>query len=410
MPTFRSPVPSILSLCLAFLSQILSAQTSQGSLFFIDDQAASRGISRLSYPSLQLQTLDTGIVSDISFDQQRLFAARGNYADSSGIDAYDLSTLQKTDSLRGIRASRVEIWENYLLVACWDAPYIRVFDPEDQWKTVFVIDSNKVPSAPGAIQTDGSRAFLMESQSIMIIDLALQDTLKRLPTPHPYINQNQNSYLAQSETDLWLAVQYATGAVRSSLLRISKDSLKVRTAFHNEGNDFWGPPVPFGNQIHIYGYPTYYDTGMDSLMYAQSSYSYAIASDSNTLFVWDPGQNSLKSYTGGSLSSTFYYPGHIRDAQFLPQTSTQSLEKKGIFSLNCYPNPARGTVWLEREEPLTGWHYSWRDLRGRMIEAGNLPTAKEVALTVPPVIGLLVLELMSPEGEQTALRVLNQNR
>ena len=96
------------------------------------------------------------------------------------------------------------------------------------------------------------------ASSIIIVGLNSQDTTANVPTPHPYLNQDQNIFLKDAGADFYIGVGYATGGIRSSLLKMNKTTYHVETVFHNEGFAFESNSVIAEDKIYLGAFDNYH--------------------------------------------------------------------------------------------------------------------------------------------------------
>lgn len=408
MPTFRPlfrQIPTLLA-CLAF-SVGFGQTLPSGKLFLLSPRPAYEGLYVIQYPALRLDTVEASPITDFSLNEQFLYTARGrSYLDSAGIDQFSLPALEKTDSLRHLPVDQLATWQDYLLLTTGKPPYVSVVDPQHGWSTVFSLDSTKVTSPPADLQTAGDTAFLLLGASVMLVSLSQQDTLGTIATLPPYLNQHMNRYLVQSPGAFWIGVQYATGAIRSSLLRMDKSSLQVSTAYHLEGGDSWYPPVPFQDRVYVYNALSYYEIGTDSLHYTGTLSSIVVAADelSETRFVWEGQMDSIRTEMENGLSSMVHFPGEVRVAAFHPESVAQGIAFKPREVFQVFPNPTARSIQLVGKGPWSRWQYQWWDLQGRLLEKGLVSSP----LTLPEGRGMLLLQLIGPEGEQVTYRILRE--
>ncbi|MCB0837095.1 MAG: T9SS type A sorting domain-containing protein [Bacteroidetes bacterium] len=363
-----------------FQISILLAQIPQGKLFTYTNNGQDSAANRIGYFQLPDQNyiqLDTISSSDFAIKDGKLYSASGyNHLEHIPVYIYDLQTNTKTDTIEELHARQLDFWKNYLVSVNDSFPYFSVQEADPPYNQLFSLDSSYLPHQPVDMVINQNKAFLLYQTEVKIVDLKLQDTLPSVLVYHPWgFGSGFNTYLTPFGPDIYISVDYATGAIRSSFMSIDTSSLKIDTTFHAEGFMNLYRPVPGENEIFLYNYKSYYDIATDSIyrdtLNSFFSFSYMIAHDpeSHTDFVWGQLQDSVEIYQDDSLVSSIFPPGQLINAVFRKEESSNSIKETLTGrTVRIFPNPASETVFLEFEEPVNLQKVCLYDLWGRKVE------------------------------------------
>jgi hypothetical protein len=326
---------------------------------YLQHQDANPVLASITYPGAIYQVIDSQSTTDLVIGGDLLFAAAAYPTDS--LYVYDRNSHQRMQTLAGIQAQGLDMWEGKLVACSWQAPYLRVYDPQQGYAESFTVLDSLAPAIAGAPQdmlVAGDRAYVLFARHLAVIDLDLEDTLAIVETPHPYPGAGQNRGLCESGNALFISVEYATGALRSSLLRVDKLTLQVDTAFHQEGQAGFFPPLAVGDSIMLYEFPSHYRISADSLFpfSSPSQYmSYALAFDAQS--------NSIFTY-GGVLALTelsYYWQGQSREAvqirglryaRFWAENSTSLAALSPAPDIKLFPNPTPDFLYFQWPEAI----------------------------------------------------------
>jgi hypothetical protein len=323
----------------------------------------------ITHPGAQISFIDSTNLTDFIISGNDLYVANGN------IYRYSIATNQLTDSITGTDAHQLGVWNNRLIALSNTAPHFRVYDTSTK-NLVFALGTGKVSYKPNDILVTGNRAFLLLNDSVIVIDMLLQDTVARFFTFHPFPFAGVNSYVIEKGGFLYVDVEYITGAVRFSLLKIDKTTYQISTLFHYEGAGSFYRPVLLDDNIWLAFLPSRYNIPMDSLTIVPNFDSIAVAADSisHSLFVHNLNSKQIY-YLHQSIAGGFAtLPNQLTKAVFISSLSTKSHEANvQDQSFTIYPNPANDkfTVkWLPHDfNPIFRLYNSL----GKLLQEFNTP-------------------------------------
>ncbi len=344
-----------LSFILCLLCSYAFAQP-VGQLYVQSGQGRTAALSYIDYPSETVHNIEFREMTDLVASPDYLYASA--LYNLGEVYVYDRSNHQRTTTLTNTEARFLELWGDKLVVGSFKAPFLRVYDPAQAYAESFsLLDSTVVPQAPQDMLVAGDRAYLLLNESLVIVDLDLEDTLAVIPTPPPYLNQNQNTSIVDGGEYVYIMVDYVTGALRSSLLQVNKLTLQVKTAFHNEGMASQFPPVAAGDSVFVYEYSSHYDASDDSLyIYSSPSQYFAYA------MAYEPISDVMFTY-GGILTPTqiqYYHQGQastgvavsaVQHLHFASSGNT-AIDSDALTRVSCsiFPNPTvdfLNIIWAE---------------------------------------------------------------
>lgn len=327
-----------------------------GQLYVQHYSTAGATLGYIDYPTEQYQIIETIQSSDLVASNEYLYAAGGFHQDA--IFVYDRATHQRTLTLNNTQAQWLDLWGDQLVVASREAPYLRVYDPVQGYTETFsLLDSTVMPYGALDLLVVDDRAYVLLGASLVIVDLDLEDTLAVIPTPPPYLNQNQNTTLTDAGDYIYITVDYTTGGIRSSLLKVNKMTLQVDLAYHTEQYVNTFPPIAVGDSVFVLQNFSHYDLSDDSLyaIFGPSQYFHSVVE-------YDPISESIFTY-GGVVAATdiqFHIAGQVSANVPLPglshihfaQSSTTAIDDNGFeyISLEAYPNPTSDFLKLAWNE------------------------------------------------------------
>ena len=311
--------------------------------------------------------------NDLVATDEALFVAQGYGQD--GVIVYDLNSLIRTDTIQASYPNWVDTWEDKLVVASSQSPYLRVFDLSNQNQPLFsLIDTSVLTYAPAHMLVSEDRAYVLLYDRVIVVDLDLEDTLAVIHTPHPFSFGGQNTFLADGGDKVYLTVEYATGAIRSSLMSIDKLTLKVDTAFHAEGWTNAVSPVGTSDRIYLYEFNSFYDINGDSLFLFLTPVQlvdYAINYDpkSEAIFTYSGsiGPNSVRYYHNGMFSTPVSAPGLIRSLFSDSKSTAIDPEELTANSIQLFPNPTVDRINLTFDAPKMIRQARIVDTKGRLL-------------------------------------------
>ena len=396
-----------LSLFFVLISGFLFGQT--GDLYLFGDGGKLQYVrfpaqtvhSLDSLPTTNAATLNGKLYT--SFSQQQ---GVGKYF--RGIARYDLVTHQREDTTTLIKAMDVDAWENMLVVTSAEAPYLRVVDPANQYQSRFeLLDTSFVGGAIKTLVYD-DRAYVLGGDKVAVIDLDLEDTIAvvRTDTIPDFWTTCYNWDLEEAGDQIYIYAEYATGAIRTTLLRIDPATLVASQVAHVEF-DLSNEMTEAGDKMYVYGWEGYYDLVADSLYRdpsASSPYRFAVAWDdmSQTVFLRD-GQPladsaSLIPVKNGQAGQAITTKPFTR-GYFVPLSQINSNNRGLSFQYAVFPNPTPDLLEVSFPAPTQVYRYRMLDTQGRTLMAGVPQGSRgfQVDLRKLPRGGYF-LEIQSAEG------------
>lgn len=327
-----------------------------GQLYIQSGANRTAELSYIDYPSGTRHNIDFRETTDLVASPEFLYAS-ALYNDGE-VYVYDRSNHQRTMTLQNTDAKWLDLWGEKLVVASTKAPYLRVYDPAQGYAQSFsLLDSTIMPYTGLDLLVADDRAYVLLGDQLVIVDLDLEDTLAVIPTPPPYLNQNQNTSLTDGGDYIYINVDYATGAIRSSLLKVNKMTLQVETAYHSEMYANIFPPVAVGDSVFVLQNFSHYDLSEDSLkvIFGPSQYFFYVVEH-------DPISEAIFTY-GGVLAPTevvFHHGSTVSPGvpvmglnhAYFAQSSTTAIDDDGFekIALQTYPNPTADFLQLAWNE------------------------------------------------------------
>ena len=338
-------------------------QTPQGKLLVHCSSSTPSKLAYFDFLSATPVIFDTIELTDMIQMNNTLFVA------DNDVYAYDLVSLQKTDTITGIFANKLEKWNNNLIVLSTAAPYFRVFNITTH-NLIFSLNVSKVPMIPNDVAVSANKAFLVYDSTLQIVDLLIQDTLATLPTPHPFPFGGINYFVFPVLNEIYIDVEYATGAPRFSLLKLDQTNMIVDTVFHHEMDHNSAKPVVSNNIIYLAHFLSFYDVITDSLIIAPYNASFVVDLDPsiNILFVYNPLYNTISTYSYNTLIQTYNLPGWLNMALFVPAIPTEINDTR-VFreNIRIFPNPFTDALNIEGNGEGGYLKISMYDLNGNRL-------------------------------------------
>lgn len=411
MATFRAlPIFTIILL----LSSFAFAQGEVGSLFGINRLGADASLFVIDYPNETFSLIDSGAYQDLCLIDSFLYTARHGTASSDDIIyQYHIPSRQVTDSLP-LSTYRLIPWQNQLLALCEAPPYVRVFDPLQSWSLSLQLDTNLIALPPREAVADGDKAYLLYDQSIQIISFSQADTLISVVTPHVFPSAGYNTSLSQDADNLYIGVDYATGAIRSSMLSLDKSNDSVKTAFHRDFRGFFSPPVPYLDRVFVYQYSDYYDIAQDSLyefVHVLTETLISADTGSQQLFVWDVLNRHLSVEYQSQRSNGIGLNQQPDKAIWASTDQSVALEPELAWSFKAYPNPVARSIVIEFPERESQVHLALIDLSGRLFAERTVFKQQKVEWELPANIpSQFILQLTTEDGRSATSSILRDRR
>lgn len=397
-----------LSLLSFFLTGFLFAQT--GDLYLYGGNSS---LQYVRFPAQTVHTLDTLPTTNLTTLDNKLYTSfRKRFAGNNyqrGIARYDLVTHQREDSTSMIPALDVDTWDNMLVVTSSEAPYLRVVDPTNQFQSRFeLLDSSFVGGAMKTLVHE-DRAYVLSSDKVTVVDLDLEDTIAvvRTDTIPNFWATCYNRDIEEAGDQIYIYAEYATGAIRTTLLRIDPQTLTASQVAHVEFNASSGM-TEAGDKMYAYSWPGYFDLIADSMNFDTANIlhnAYAIDHDdaSQTTFLAQfrprPGDYpKVIIFKNGQLSqpipTSLFYQGF-----FVPLSQINSIDQQHSFQYTVFPNPTPDLLEISFPAPTRVYRYRMLDIHGRTLMAGAPHGSRgfEVDLRKLPRGGYF-LEIQSEEG------------
>ncbi|MEZ4687062.1 MAG: T9SS type A sorting domain-containing protein [Bacteroidia bacterium] len=396
-----------LSLFVILLSGIVFGQT--GDLYLFGEGAH---LQYVRFPARTVHNLDSLPATNLAAANGKLYASFSQHQGTGkylrGIARYDLVTHQREDSTTAIKALDVDVWENMLVVTAAEAPFIRVVDPANQYQSRFeLLDTSFVGGAIKTLVHD-DRAYVLGSDKVAVIDLDLEDTIAvvRTDTIPDFWTTCYNWDLEEAGDQIYIYAEYATGAIRTTLLRIDPATLIASQVAHVEF-DLSLEMTEAGDKMYTYGWQGYYDLVADSLHRdpaASDPYRYVVA--------WD-GSSQTAFMKNGRTQTDSTIPMTIKNGQagqpitarpfangfYVPLSQVNSNDGGLSFQYSVFPNPTPDLLEISFPAPTQVFRYRMLDPQGRTLMAGVPQGSRgfQVDLRKLPRGGYF-LEIQSAEG------------
>ena len=344
----------LLSSFLILTSFVLSAQLPVGNVWV----TKSGWPSELGYFLIPLHQatlyIDTLLLGDMVLVDSLVIAGREQ------LNIYDAATGEKLDSLPNAHANQMDNWNQNLVVSRTEAPYLTVFSLFTMGE-FYSLDTTLVSSPCADLLVQNDRAYLLMDTFVLVVDLLGQDTIGRIETEFPFPFGGMNRYLVPGPEGIFVDVEYATGAIRSSMLLIDPNTMTSEILYHLEGGGNLMPPLLVDDKLYIMNYPAYYDWQNDSLYTFPWSGQMKAAIDhdpaSNYLFVYDFHQSTIHAehFVTGDSVFNFSLNTYLGQALFYPTTNLSVNSDEPINNrVGIYPNPSDGNLWVSLPKNLIG--------------------------------------------------------
>ncbi len=370
----------------------LSAQYPTGKLFVHTQKSSFNekdvfGI--VSYYPPVYTVIDSTELTDMMTYDSRIYIANNN------IIIYDIQTIQKIDSVVNTDALYLCEWNDRLITACQSPPYFRVYDILNNHNLEYVIDTSKINNMPMDIIVSGDWAILAIDTNLVIIDLLIKDTLAYVGIDAPLKWAGYSSLLIEANNEVYVDLEYWTGAIRFSFVKLDKINLKTDSVFHVEMNMNVYRPQAVENRIYLTEYPSYYDTGTDSL-YMLGFYSpFVIDHDtaSDCIFVYDDVNKNILCYDDTTLINTFSLPKYLKMALWHNEetTSISSLDFPGYCEI--FPVPARDYINIDFPGIID--HLKVYSINGELLISKQINGLNRINISTLPE-GLYFIEITTP--------------
>ncbi|MEA3444912.1 MAG: T9SS type A sorting domain-containing protein [Bacteroidota bacterium] len=296
---------------------------------------------------------------------------------------------QKLDSIVGANVSQLDMWGENIVVCRYTQPYFTVYSLSTLTE-VFSLDTSKINFTGVDLLVKNNYAFLALDTFVQVIDLQAQDTLLRIQTEHPFPFGGFNRFLIELPASIFVDVEYATGAIRSSMIKIDPVSFTSEVLYHLEGGGNLIAPVPVGDTLFIMNHPSYYDIANDSLhvlpwsgnMKAVFNYDPV----SNHLFIYDFLQNSIyaENLSYGDSVFSFFLNAFLSKAVFFPYTGTSGfIHSANTEIVSLFPQPAGNKLFLKINSPL----------------------APKTELSIYSISGKLIRKIPAHESEKDIIKI-----
>lgn len=381
---------TLLIILLALFAGQISAQSPTGDLYVFGQNE----LQYVSFPAGTTNTLDSLGATNATNSSTRLYTSfsyelTNPRSISYGIASYDLATHQRIDTSTQHPAVDVDVWDNMLVVTTNQAPFLRVVDPAMQYQSRFeVLDSSFTTSPLETLVLD-DRAYVLFADKVAVVDLDLEDTLAviRTDTIPRFWTTAYNWSLEAANGQVLIYAEYATGAIRTTLMKIDPATLTASQVAHMEFQMSWHP-VAAGDEVFAYRYPSFYDTNTDSLYIDSTSYvpgttsftPLAFDAQSQAIFalgiVEVNGRMPLMVFPKGQLppnpssraniaSNSRTYRGY-----WVPLSVINGLDQTTSFQFSVHPNPTPDMLEVNFPAPTEVYRYRMLDASGRTLLAG----------------------------------------
>ncbi len=354
---------------------IASAQVPDGKLYLYTLPTTGNSIGDLGYIDYADQSykqIDSANLTDMtSFEGVLYTAAIYHPTDSTHIRRYDLNSDEFLDSIPKVSPNKLSHWQNKLVFTSYRKPYFRVWDITGD-SLYFSLDSARVPPSTD-VWVLGDSAYVSHGNQITVIDMNLRDTVRRVTATHPWFDGwIQWGTVVQGNS--YFILDYATGAVRFSLFRLSRQSLTLDSVRYVEFYPNPFPLVPAGDRIYLLYHKSHYHIPTDSLYIDPSVESVSLAYDEQeeVLMTYDQlGGQAVESWFNDTITSVVPVPQTVSVAHFVPTDELTHIRNlnRSSNSVSLYPNPAQNRIYLNFGQPTSWNHIRIIDSWGRQVLA-----------------------------------------
>lgn len=353
---------------------IASAQVPDGKLYLYtlpttSNQAGDLGY--IDYADQSYKQIDSVNLTDMTSFEGVLYTAEYTHpVDSNDIRSYDLNSDELLDSISNVSPNRLAHWQNKLVFTSYRKPYFRVWDIAGD-SLYFSLDSARVPPSTD-VWVLGDSAYVSHGNQITVIDMNLRDTVRRVTATHPWFDGwIQWGTVAQGNS--YFILDYATGAVRFSLFRLSRQSLTLDSVRYVEFHVNPYPPVPADDRLYLLHHKSHYHIPTDSLHIDPSVESVSLAYDNQegVLMTYDQlGGQAVESWFNDTITSVISVPQTVMVAHFVPTDElTHIVDPTRSPGVSLYPNPAQNRIYLNFGQPTSWNHIRIIDSWGRQVVA-----------------------------------------
>lgn len=347
MITTRLKFIQMLRLLLTYIALFLTAAMSMaqptGKLFVHTGNTSYGRLAYIQYPQAQYHAMDSIMLTDMKIFDDRLFVS------GAQVYAFDLNTLQMTDSFGITLATHIGLEGNHLVVARAQAPYVQVYDLTTK-NLIFSLDTNKVKLQPADMLVDAGRVYLLFDTTMTVADIALQDTLATFTATYNAWFPCFNQYLINGTDKIYIHVGIATGAPRFAMLSLTKASFQVQDVLFQEYVDAYYRPVLAADKIYMSYFPSYYDITADTFIYDGSHVNtFPLTNDSisNTVFLYNPLSLNVSFFNNNVYSSTLSLPGYVNKAVYYNEAVAGLQTPEDNAGITIYPNPVTEMLYLD---------------------------------------------------------------
>jgi len=219
-------------------------------------------VGLVRYPQLAYQKLfeleaygNDLYVDTADADTTWLYAVGGipfGQATPGSVYIYNLRTGSMVDTLKDVGARQLAFWGQYLLVAGYGSSRLAVFDRANHHQLVWALGADKLGPEAEDVFVLGNYAYvslpgsLGDKDSVAVVDLLAQDTLKTLTVPH-----NPQNFALLANGQLWLqSLNYAgEGLIVTHIDTLSKTPVQIDTTKISSYGGF----APDGNRLLFTG-------------------------------------------------------------------------------------------------------------------------------------------------------------
>jgi hypothetical protein len=357
----------LVNLCL-FYSVFILAQP-EGKLFLHTGQQTVNQKGKLgyiTYPGGSYVLIDSINATDFIFIGDSIYVADGN------VHIYNKITNLLAGNIAITDARKLAHWNNQLIVLSVISPHFRVYDLSSH-ALIYSLDSLDISYIPSDIHISNDKAFMILNDSMIVVDLILQNVETKFYTPHPYINAGSNISMVEHGNLLYIDVTYFTGVSRMSLISVDKTTYAVNTVFHQEGVDVISRPVVAGDSIYISFYNSVYDIIQDTFYVSTGTSHISVEHDSvsNSVFVFGFSGQQLSYYYNGIQSSAITLPGYYTKFIFQPGNLTTTPEVPQTTFI-IFPNPASEFLQIDFGQTRKINSVEIIDSQGRLVYFNNV--------------------------------------
>lgn len=326
-----------------FLSATICTGQPTGKLFVHTGYSTYGSLGYIQYPYEQYYFIDSAGITDMKIFSNKLFIS------GEKIYSYDLNTLQKTDSIDITSAAVIGNENHHLIVVRSLPPFFQVYDLLTK-NLIFSLDTNKLNLQPVDMLVDAGKVFLLLDTSIIIVDIALQDTLATLTATYNSWFPCFNQYLINDSDKIYIHVGIATGAPRCAMLSMDKSSFQVQDVFFLEFVDAYYKPVLAGNKMYLSYFPSYYNIAADTFYFDQhhsNTFPLLFDKTSNTFFLYNSLNFNISFFYNNLYSSGEIIPDYLNKAAYYDETGVSIRNEEDANMVNIYPNPFTNKVCID---------------------------------------------------------------